>query len=125
MDIINELMNTLLPVPVEPAMSKCGMAARSVTRMRPCRSRPMASVNLLGEFRNSGASMISRSAMVCRLILGTSMPMVDLPGMRSIKMDSACSARQIFRETDDAAVLDARFGPEFERRDHRHGIDLR
>ncbi len=87
-------MNTLLPVPVEPAISKCGMAARSVTRMRPCRSRPMASVSLLGEFRNSGDSMISRSAMVWRLMLGTSMPMVDFPGMRSIKIDSAWSARQ-------------------------------
>ena len=38
--------------------------------------------------------MISRSAMVCRLMFGTSMPMVDLPGMRSIRIDSACSARQ-------------------------------
>src|SRR2546430_9274760 len=27
-------MNTLLPVPVEPAISKWGMAARSVTRIR-------------------------------------------------------------------------------------------
>jgi len=33
-------------------------------RMRPCKSRPIASVNLLGEFMNSGASRISRRAMV-------------------------------------------------------------
>src|SRR6266481_4223308 len=93
MDIIRELMNTLLPVPVEPAINKCGMAARSVIRMRPCKSRPIASVNLLGEFTNSGASRISRSAIVCRLRFGTSIPIVDFPGMRSIRIDSACSAR--------------------------------
>src|ERR1700738_3434653 len=81
MDIISELMNTLLPVPVEPAISKCGIAAKSVTRMRPCKSRPIARVSLLGELRNSGASMISRSAMVWRLMLGPSIPMVDLAGI--------------------------------------------
>ncbi len=31
--------------------------------------------------------------MVCRVMFGTSIPIVDLPGMRSIKIDSACSAR--------------------------------
>ena len=86
-------MKTLLPVPVEPAISRCGIEARSVTRIRPCRSRPIASVSLLDEPTNSCASTISRSAIVCRVMFGTSMPIVDFPGIRSIKIDSACSAR--------------------------------
>ena len=64
MDISSELMNTLLPVPVDPAISKCGMLARSVTRIRPCKSRPIARVSLLDEPTNSCASTISRSAIV-------------------------------------------------------------
>ena len=67
--------------------------AKSVTRIRPCKSRPIASVNLLAEPTNSCASMISRSAIVCRFTFGTSMPIVDFPGIRSIKIDSACSAK--------------------------------
>jgi hypothetical protein len=54
----------------------------------------MANVSLLGELVNSAASIISRKAMVSRRSLGTSIPMVDLPGMRSIRIDSAFNARQ-------------------------------
>ena len=93
MDIISELMNTLLPVPVDPAISKCGIAARSVTRMRPCKSRPIASVSLLGridELRRLD-NFPQRNGLP--VILGTSIPMVDFPGIRSIKIDSACNAR--------------------------------
>src|SRR5712672_2527513 len=105
-DISSELMKTLLPVPVEPAISRCGMLAKSVTRIRPCKSRPIASVNLLAEPTNSCASMISRSAIVCRFTFGTSMPIVDFPGIRSI-------------------VLDSRFRLELKRGHYRAWIDLR
>ena len=87
-------MNTLLPVPVEPAISRCGICVRSAARMRPIRSLPSGSVSLEGECENSGDSITSRRAMVSRRALGTSMPTVDLPGMRSIRIDSARSARQ-------------------------------
>ncbi len=94
MERIRELRKTLLPVPVDPAMSKCGIWARSETRLRPMRSLPSASVSFDGELTNSADSICSRSAMVWRCALGTSMPTVDFPGMRSIRMDSAFSARQ-------------------------------
>ncbi len=38
------LMATDLPEPVEPAMSTCGIEARSAVTMRPLMSLPMASV---------------------------------------------------------------------------------
>ena len=54
------------------------------------------------------------------------MPTVDLPGMRSIRMDSAFSARhRSSAKSRDAAVFDARLGFEFVGGDHRSRIDLR
>src|SRR6266581_750474 len=50
METSKELMNTLLPVPVEPAMSRCGICVNSETRMRPMRSLPMARLSLLEFF---------------------------------------------------------------------------
>ncbi len=44
--MIMALMATDLPEPVEPAMSTCGMVARSAVTMRPLMSLPMAMVSL-------------------------------------------------------------------------------
>jgi hypothetical protein len=53
------------------------------------------------------------------------MPTVGLPGMRSIRMDSACNPRhKVFGQRGDAAVLDAGFGLELEGGHHRAGVDL-
>ena len=87
-------MATLLPVPVEPAMSRWGMPARSAAAMRPLMSLPMATVSFDFEPRNSCDSMFSRSQMISRSRFGTWMPTVLLPGMRSTRMLSARSARQ-------------------------------
>ena len=115
-----------MPVPVDPAMSKCGIWERSETRLRPIRSLPSASVSLEGELTNSADSICSRRAIVCGDAFGTSMPTVDFPGMRSIRMDSALQREaQIVREAGDAAVLDAGLGLEFVSGHHRAGIDLR
>ena len=92
-DRINALRNTLLPVPVDPAISRWGISARLVTRRRPLTSLPMARFNLAVELEKSGDSITSRSAIVSRLRLGTSIPTVDFPGMRSMSIDSACNAR--------------------------------
>ena len=92
--MISVFSMTLLPEPVEPAIRQCGMASSEATLIRPLMSLPMAMVSFEGESWNSGDSRISRKAMTSRLVLGTSMPMVDLPGMRSIKMDSVCRPRQ-------------------------------
>ena len=39
--MIMALMATLLPEPVEPAISRCGMVARSAVTVRPLMSLPM------------------------------------------------------------------------------------
>ena len=119
-------MNTLLPVPVEPAISRCGICVNSAARMRPIKSLPRGSVSLEDECENSGDSMMSRSAIVSRRALGTSIPTVDLPGMRSIRIDSARSARQrSSARPGNPAVFDSGLGLELESGHHRAGIDLR
>ena len=92
-DMISELSITLLPDPVEPAISKCGIESSAATLMRPLMSLPSATVSGEAEFRNSSDSRIWRRLMISRLVLGTSMPTVGLPGMRSIRIDSACRPR--------------------------------
>ncbi len=69
--MMKALMATLLPEPVEPAMSRCGMALRSAVTMRPLMSLPSASVSFDFEPRNSCASTTSRSQMVSRSWFGT------------------------------------------------------
>ena len=66
MEMIIELMKTLLPVPVAPAISRCGICARSVIRMRPIRSLPIVRDSFEDELTNSGDSIASRNAIVCR-----------------------------------------------------------
>ncbi len=83
---------TLLPLPVEPPMRRCGIFARSATTGLPSMSLPSASVSRLAASLNTGASMTSRKAMSSRLGFGTSMPTRFLPGMRSMRTFSACSA---------------------------------
>ena len=69
--MIMALMATLLPVPVEPAMSRCGMVPRSAVTMRPLMSLPIASVSRDFDAANSSASITSRSHMVSRSRFGT------------------------------------------------------
>ena len=92
--MIIALMATLLPVPVEPAISRCGIPLRSAVTMRPLMSLPNAKVSLEREPRNSADSIFSRSQIISRSRFGTCMPTVDLPAMRSIRMLSAFNARQ-------------------------------
>ena len=92
--MIMELIMTLLPDPVDPAISRCGMASRAAALMRPLMSLPSGMVRCECDCENSSLSSIWRRAMSSRRVFGTSMPTVGLPGMRSIRMDSACSPRQ-------------------------------
>ena len=67
--------------------------------MRPIKSLPRGSVSFEGEWPNSGDSIMSRNAIVSRCAFGTSMPTVDFPGMRSIRIDSALQRKaQVFRQ---------------------------
>ena len=98
-----ELRHTDLPEPVAPAMSRCGMSARSVTASAPATPEPSA----IGRwcfwtaFSKSGDSSMLRSDTTEVCPFGTSMPTMDLPGtgasMRSAGAASA-SARSCWSE---------------------------
>jgi len=66
---------TLLPEPVEPAISRWGMDSRGVTLMRPLMSLPSSTVRWEGDLRNSSDSRIwrrqmsSRGLSLCRTIV--------------------------------------------------------
>ena len=91
---MNALMATDLPLPVDPAISRCGIEFISVVIRRPLMSLPSAMVSFDFEAENSGLSTTSRSQMVSRFSFGTWMPTVDFPATRSIRMLSARMARQ-------------------------------
>jgi len=124
MDIISELMNTLLPCLSSRPISSAALA-RAPSRESAVQIPPHRQRQLLRRFMNSGASIISRSAMVCACPFGLSMPIVDLPGMRSIKW-----IRLAARDTNLRSARLIRLylmpasGLEFEGRNHRPGIDL-
>ena len=92
-DMISELIITDLPDPVDPAISTCGIVSSVATLIRPLMSLPIEIVMKEGEDSNSSDSRIARRLMSSRFVFGTSMPIVGLPGMRSIRIDSACSPR--------------------------------
>jgi len=87
-------MPTLLPEPVVPAMSRCGIARRSSTTGSPWMSLPRASVRSEREPWKRSDSTTSRTAMISPPPgFGTSMPTLALPGSRSTRIDSADNAR--------------------------------
>jgi hypothetical protein len=92
--MMSELIMTDLPDPVEPAISACGMVSSEATLMRPLMSLPIEMVRREGDASNSSLSITARRLMTSRFEFGTSMPTVILPGMRSIRIDSACRPRQ-------------------------------
>ena len=69
------------------------MPYKSATTMRPLMSLPRASVSFDFEPINSCDSKFSRSQMISRSRLGTCIPTVDFPAMRSMRMLSALRAR--------------------------------
>ncbi|OPZ86323.1 MAG: hypothetical protein BWY76_01005 [bacterium ADurb.Bin429] len=86
-------MHTDLPEFVCPAMSMCGIFARSATRGCPAMSRPSTKVS--GDFalRITSASNISRRSTSESSFVGTSMPTTPLPGTgASTRTSSASSA---------------------------------
>ena len=84
-DMIIELIITLLPDPVDPAISRCGMASSAAIRIRPLISFPSGIVIRDDDDTNSSLSSICRSAITSRRVFGTSIPTVGFPGIRSIR----------------------------------------
>jgi hypothetical protein len=108
----------------EPAMSTCGMVARSAVTMRPLMSLPMAMARRLWRGRTIRTRHVAQPDGFASW-LGTWMPTVDLPGMRSMRMDSARHGEaEVVGEAGDARVFDAGFGAELEGGDHGAGVDL-
>ena len=75
------LRPTLLPLPVEPAMSRCGIAARSETTGLPVVSLPRARGSRLLASTNSAETRISRRYTVAVSGFGTSTATVPRPGI--------------------------------------------
>src|SRR5476649_2176393 len=87
-------MLTDLPAPVDPAISRWGIVARSAMYGSPWIVLPSAIVSLDVDRRYASDSSSSRSEIGSRVALGIWIPTVDLPAMRSISTESAFIARQ-------------------------------
>ena len=97
------LTMTLLPEPVAPAMSRCGILARSTALAAPATSRPRANVSFDSEAVNSTSSRIRRRATMLKSLLGISMPTALLPGIgASIRSERA--ARAMARSSESASI---------------------
>src|SRR6478735_5775129 len=87
------LTMTLLPEPVGPAISRCGILARSTALATPATSRPRANVSLDSDAVNSTSSRTRRSGTALKSLFGISMPTALLPGIgASIRSELAASA---------------------------------
>ena len=105
---MSALTMTLLPEPVAPAMSRCGILARSTAWALPATSRPRAKVRVEPDALKSSSSRMRRRATTLKSLFGISMPTACLPGIgASIRSERA--ARAIDRSSDrrlDPAELD-------------------
>ena len=86
---------TDLPEPVAPAMSRCGISARSVTAEASETPEPSAigSCCCAAASVKTGASRTLRNVTIEVVEFGTSMPITDLPGTgASMRIAGAASA---------------------------------
>ena len=89
-------MHTLLPAPVAPAISRCGISAKSAIIGLPYTSLPRATGILALLFFHSSLSSKSRMMTLVLTRFGTSTPTVLLPGT---------GARMLMRSASKAAVM--------------------
>ena len=124
--MIMALMATDLPEPVEPAMSTCGMAARSAVTMRPLMSLPSAMASLDLDLRERLALDHVAQPDGLAVVVGD----LDADGGfagHALDQDGlgGHGEAEVVGETGDARVLDAGVGTELEGGDDGAGIDLR
>ena len=101
------LTMTLLPEPVAPAISRCGIFARSTALAAPATSRPRANVSFDSAAVNSTSSRIRRRATMLKSLFGISIPTALLPGIgASIRSERA--ARAIARSSASASIRETR-----------------
>ncbi len=88
------LTQTDLPEPVAPAISRCGIFARSAMTGFPSRSLPSAIGSAARADLKSGCSISSRNPTISGVGFGTSTPTAPRPGMgATIRIDGARMAR--------------------------------
>ena len=88
------LMATDLPEPVVPAISRCGMRARSTITGSPPMVLPRQSGRLApGCRRSRSPASSSRSSTFSRFGLGSSMPMALRPGTTATRAETALIER--------------------------------
>ena len=79
--MINVLIQTLFPEPVDPAIRTCGIFAISVTTVCPAISLPTAKERLLLKFLKLSDSRRSRRSTMLFSLFGTSIPIAAFPGI--------------------------------------------
>jgi hypothetical protein len=101
--VMTALTITLLPDPVAPAISRCGILARSTALAEPATSRPRAKVSFDSDAVNSTSSRILRRATMLKSLFGISIPTALLPGIgASIRRLRA--ARAMARSSASASI---------------------
>ena len=91
--VMSALTITLLPEPVAPAISRCGILARSTPMALPATSRPRAKVRVEPEPLKSTSSTIRRSATMLKSLFGISIPTALLPGIGRLDPERASGER--------------------------------
>ena len=126
MEEMMALMQTDLPEPVAPAMSRWGILARSETSGLPLTSLPRAMGRSALALAQSSDSMISRRPTSIRFWLGTSTPTAALPGMGAMmRTDWArMPERDILVEAGDFLHPHASRGNDFVTGDDGTDVDL-
>ena len=90
------LMQTDLPLPVEPATKRCGILLKSAVIMLPLISLPRPMHSLPPECFTASQSTTSLKKTVSFFRFGTSMPIAALPGIgASIRTPGAASFKAI------------------------------
>ncbi|CDD80968.1 putative uncharacterized protein [Dialister sp. CAG:357] len=97
-------MHTLLPLPVEPAINKCGIFDKSVTTGFPVISFPKATRICPFPFWNSSLARTSLRGTGIILLFGISIPTADLPGIGA-SMRICVAASAIASSFDKPSIL--------------------
>ena len=98
-------IQTDFPDPVEPAIIRCGIFARSATTTCPDISLPSA--NVIGEFLvlNSVDSTKSLNGTVTFLLFGTSIPTADFPGIGASILTSVAASANLMSSASPTILL--------------------
>ena len=102
--MIMELMQTDLPEPVVPAISRWGIFARSATVTSPAISRPSATVRRLLAVWNALLAISSRIFTVEVFRFGTSTPTAAFPGIGA-SMRTPVAARFMAMSSERFVIL--------------------